>query len=111
MQQAGAIRDLGLEEVRAGLRDGTITLVDVREPHELAGGRIPGSIAMPLSRFAPSDLPVEEGKCLVFSCAAGVRSRVAVESCRRAGLDVDAHYAGGFKEWLAAGEPVESGPL
>jgi rhodanese-related sulfurtransferase len=102
----GPIRDLGVSEIRAGLADGSITLVDVREPQEVANGVIPGSISMPLSRFQPSALPVKDGRQLVFSCAAGVRSRIAVEACRAAGLDVDAHFAPGFKGWLAAGGEV-----
>lgn len=107
---ASGIRDLDIDEVRSGLRDGTILLVDVREPHELAGGMIPGSIAMPLSRFEPAALPTGDGRRIVFSCAAGVRSRVAIEACRKAGLACDEHFAGGFRGWLAAGEAVAPGP-
>lgn len=100
------IVDLGLEEVKAGIRDGSILLVDVREPQETAAGIIPGSHTMPLSGFDPAALPDPGEARLVFSCAAGVRSRLAVEAARRAGLSADAHFAGGFKEWMAAGEPV-----
>lgn len=105
-----AIRDVAIDEVKAGLRDGAIVLVDVREPHELAGGMIPGSVAMPLSRFDPAALPGGDGRRVVFSCAAGVRSRVAIEACRKAGLGWNEHFAGGFRGWLAAGEAVAPGP-
>lgn len=100
------IADLGLEDVRAGLRDGSILIVDVRESVELAGGVIPGSISMPLSQFDPSALPVGDGRRLVFSCAAGARSRIAIEASQRAGLPLREHFVGGFKGWIAAGEPV-----
>lgn len=105
-----AIRDLGIDEVEAGLGDGSIILVDVREPHELAGGMIPGSVAMPLSRFDPGELPVETGRRIVFSCAAGVRSRVAIEASQKAGLAWNEHFAGGFRGWLAAGGAIAPGP-
>lgn len=101
------IRDVGTDELRSGLADGSILVVDVREPNEHLGGMIPGSLAMPLSRFDPSALPTGEGKRIVFSCAAGVRSRVAIEVSRRAGLDVSEHYLPGFKGWVAAGGAVE----
>lgn len=101
------IIDVEHEDLKAGLRDGTITVVDVREEHETADGMIPGSLAMPLSRFEPASLPVTEGRRLVFSCAAGVRSRRAIEASQQAGIDLREHYAGGFKGWVAAGEPVE----
>ena len=103
---AGAIVDLGLDEVKQGLADGSMVLVDVREPHEYAAGHIPNSISNPLSRFDPSALPVGEGKRIVFSCASGVRSVRAIEFAQAAGLDLREHYKGGFKEWSVSGEPV-----
>lgn len=98
--------DLGLEQIKRGLEDGSIRLIDVREPHEFAAGHIPGSISHPLSTFDPAALPVGEGRRIVFSCASGVRSVRAIEFARAAGLDLREHYRGGFKEWAIAGEPV-----
>jgi rhodanese-related sulfurtransferase len=105
MSQAPQVIDLDRESVKKGLQDGSITLVDVREPHEFAAGHIPGAISHPLSSFDPTALP--EGKRIVFSCAAGVRSVRAIEFAQAAGLEIREHYKGGFKDWAAAGEPVE----
>lgn len=104
---AGRISDVDLDEVAAGLRDGSLLLVDVREPHEFAAGHIPGSVSRPLSGFDPRELPTD--RRLVFSCAAGVRSKTAIEICRAAGLDWSEHYGGGFKGWAQAGRPVTRG--
>jgi rhodanese-related sulfurtransferase len=101
------IVDLDLDEVKRGLADGSILLVDVREPHEFAAGHIPASVNHPLSAFEPAALPVEAGKRIVFSCAAGIRSVRSIELAQAAGLDLNEHYKGGFKEWSAAGEPVD----
>ena len=60
MSEAPQVIDLDREAVRQGLREGSILLVDVREPHEFAAGHIPGSVSHPLSTFDPSTLP--EGK-------------------------------------------------
>lgn len=106
MYTSPAIVDLGVEEVAAGLADGTLLVVDVREPHEQARGMIPGSVSMPLSRFDPAALPAADERRLVFSCAAGVRSRIAIEAARRAGLDVAEHLAPGFMGWAAVGKPI-----
>ena len=103
---AKGVIDLGLDEVKRGLDDGSILLVDVREPHEFAAGHMPGAISHPLSTFDPTTLAAEHGKRIVFSCASGVRSARAVEFAQAAGLDLREHYKGGFKEWSAAGEPV-----
>jgi rhodanese-related sulfurtransferase len=97
------IVDLDRDAVKRGLAEGSLVLVDVREPHEFAAGHVPGSVSMPLSRFDPDALP--EGR-VVFSCAAGVRSLRAIEFAQAAGLDVNEHYRGGFKEWAMMGEPV-----
>src|SRR4051794_10843727 len=97
--------DLDREDIKQGLQDGSILLVDVREPHEYAAGHIPGAVLHPLSTFDPSLLP--EGKRIVFSCAAGVRSVRALEFAQASGRDIHEHYKGGFKDWAAAGEPVE----
>jgi rhodanese-related sulfurtransferase len=97
------------EEIRAGLADGTVLVVDVREPHEFAMGHMPGAVNMPLSSFDPADIPDARGSAVVFSCAAGVRSLRAIDAAQSAGLDFDAHYPGGFKDWLMNGEDVEEG--
>jgi rhodanese-related sulfurtransferase len=99
------VRDVSSEELERGIEDGSLVLVDVREPHEFAAGHIPGSVSMPLSAFDPAELP-REGR-VVFSCAAGVRSRHAIGLAQSAGLDLCEHYAPGFKGWAASGLPVE----
>lgn len=104
MTGAGVI-DLDLDEVKRGLADGSMTLVDVREPHEFAIAHIPGSISLPLSGFDSDALRSLSGR-IVFSCAAGVRSVRAIEFAQGAGLDLKEHYGGGFKEWAMAGEPI-----
>jgi rhodanese-related sulfurtransferase len=97
------IADLERDEVARGLEDGSILLVDVREPHEFAAGHIPGSVSFPLSTFDPAALPESEGRRIVFSCAAGVRSVHAIQMAQAAGLDLREHYRGGFKDWLMWG--------
>jgi rhodanese-related sulfurtransferase len=101
------ITHLDLETVKAGLADGSMLIVDVREPHEFAAGHIPGSVSLPLSRFDADDIPTESGKRIVFSCAAGVRSMQALALAQQAGHALTEHYRGGFKEWAMMGEPVE----
>jgi len=95
------------DEVAAGLKDGTIVLVDVREPYEYDAGHIPGSVNLPLSAFDIDALPFVDGKTMVLTCQAGVRSQRAMDYCRAQGLDVSHHLAGGFGAWANAGLPVE----
>ena len=102
------VENVSLAELKRGLADGSILLVDVREPNEYAAGHIPGAILNPLQRFNPAALPQEAGKRVVLSCRSGVRSLKALELAQAAGRkDVRAHYSGGMQGWQAAGEPVE----
>lgn len=104
-----AVEDLTVEQVKAGLEDGSILLVDVREPNELAAERIPGAIDFPLSAFDPAALPDPGDKRLVFSCRSGRRSVTASKAAQATGLPYDAHMAGGILAWKAAGFDTESG--
>jgi rhodanese-related sulfurtransferase len=104
-----AVEDLTAEDVKAGLDDGSILLVDVREPNEMARERIPGSVIMPLSTFDPAQLPDPGDKRLVFSCRSGRRSVTASQAAQAAGLPYDAHLAGGLLAWKEAGFDTESG--
>ncbi|MFF8800181.1 MULTISPECIES: rhodanese-like domain-containing protein [unclassified Methylobacterium] len=102
--------DLDRETVKQGLSDGSLLLIDVREDHEFARGRIPGSVSHPLSTFDADALKAlieADGRRPVFSCASGVRSVHAIAAAQQAGLDLNEHYAGAFKDWYGSGEPIE----
>jgi rhodanese-related sulfurtransferase len=97
---------MSLDEVKKGLADASIYLVDVREPHEFAAGHIPGAISMPLSAFAPDALPRD--KPVVLSCQSGRRTLLGLQQAQAAGrTDVHTHFQGSLLAWMHAGEPVE----
>ena len=98
-----ALQNMSPLEVQTALESEAIVLIDVREPHEFAQEHIAGAQNFPLSQFNPLSLPQVEGRYLVFSCAAGVRSVRALEQCRSAGLDVAHHLQGGLNAWKGAG--------
>jgi rhodanese-related sulfurtransferase len=99
------IVDLDRDAIKRGLSDGSVLIVDVREPHEFAEGHFPGAVSNPLSSFDPSAIPT--GKRVVLSCRSGVRSMRAAELAQAAGVDLREHYKGGFKDWQESGEAVE----
>lgn len=98
-----------IDEVKRGLADGSLLLIDVRESEEYAAGHIPGSVSVPLSTLDPAALPDAQGRRVVFSCNSGGRTLRALAATRAAGLDLNEHYKGSFKEWVANGEPVKTG--
>lgn len=101
----GMFNTISRDDLKSGLADGSLLLIDVREPHEFAAGHIPGAVSMPLSTFDPADLP-ETDQTIIFACAAGVRSVHAMMATRMGPVFVDTHYAGGFKDWVEAGEEI-----
>jgi rhodanese-related sulfurtransferase len=81
-----------------------VTVIDVREPMEFAGGHIAGSLNVPLSRLAQADLP--QGP-LVLVCQSGNRSAKGVQTLLERGY---AHpvsdLEGGIPSWQQAGLPL-----
>ena len=105
--RAGAV--IGLDAVKAGLADGSIVLVDVREADEFAAGHVAGAINMPLSRFDPVALPQPEGKTVVVMCRSGRRSGLAQTAAVKAGRSDVLDYSGSMNDWLAKGQPLVTG--
>ena len=101
------VEDVSLDELKAGLADGSILLVDVREQNEWDAGHIPGAVLNPLSTFDPAALPKADGKRVVLHCRSGKRSVTALGLAQANGRsDVKAHFGGGMLGWEAAGEDV-----
>ncbi|MCH9646690.1 MAG: rhodanese-like domain-containing protein [Deltaproteobacteria bacterium] len=78
-------------------------VVDVREPGEHAGERIPNSELVPLSRFDVAKLPESGNKTVVLYCNSGNRSAQAAERLFSAGWSEVHHLKGGIQQWRQAG--------
>jgi rhodanese-related sulfurtransferase len=104
--------DISLDDLKIGLAEGTVLLVDVREADEWTAGHIKGALFNPLSKFDPAKLPVAApGQKVVIYCRSGRRSVSAMEQARLLGRrDVNTHYPGGILGWAGAGLELEKGP-
>jgi len=109
MTSAPLVENLTIDDIKMGLEADSILLVDVREAHEFEAGHIPNSVLVPLSTFHVADIPDPSGRRVVLSCRSGRRSLTAAEMAFEQGLAIDAHYAGGFLDWVQHGEPVDLG--
>jgi hydroxyacylglutathione hydrolase len=85
---------------------GGITVVDVREAPEHAGGAIDGSVSIPLGKLASRTAELDPEKLLVVHCKGGYRSSIATSILRRAGFRNVANLTGGFDGWKAASLPL-----
>ena len=106
MPRADEVTNLTPEEVAAGLREGRILLVDVREPNETSVESYPDAVIVPLSCFDAT--PDPQGKQVVFACRSGRRSITASVAAQDAGYPYSAHLAGGIIAWKAAGLPTKT---
>jgi rhodanese-related sulfurtransferase len=95
-----------------------ILLVDLREHSERAKhGTLPGALHAPYPGIGDSlkpggmlrEVATATGRRIVFFCAYGERSAMAVTAAREAGLTNPAHIAGGIDAWKKAGGPVLTG--
>jgi rhodanese-related sulfurtransferase len=98
--------DVEPERVAELHREGTIQLVDVREPYEWEAGRIPGARHLEVSEIAAQAETIRREAPVVFYCRVGGRSTMAANRFRRAGFDAYS-MAGGMVAWASRGLPLE----
>lgn len=89
-----------LEELQDRSERGEVTLLDVRTPAEIALGRIPGFVNIPLDSLRERVGELDREKPVYVICQSGLRSYVA---CRiLAGNGFDAYnFAGGYRYFQA----------
>src|SRR6516164_692886 len=92
-----------------------LALIDLREKSERERhGVIPGSLHLPYPQLPAEigpggilhELAAASGKRLVFYCAFGERSAMAVQAAQDAGLKTACHIAGGIDAWKKASGPL-----
>ena len=105
----GAIECLGRPDV---------LLVDLRETGERTKhGMIAGALHAPYPAIEDNlrpggmlrEVAAATGRRIVFVCAYGERSAMAVQAAQDAGLTTAAHIEGGMDAWKKAGGPVVNG--
>jgi glyoxylase-like metal-dependent hydrolase (beta-lactamase superfamily II)/rhodanese-related sulfurtransferase len=92
-----------------------IALIDLREkPERERAGVIPGSLHAPYAELADHvrpggmlhELAQATGKRLLFYCAFGERSAMAVQAAQDAGIATSCHIHGGIDAWRKAQGPL-----
>jgi len=104
-----SFRDLKLDEIRRMIEGGEYDVVDVREGWEHAGGHIPGSRNVVLSRILANPAGVDFKERTIFVCEVGERSAVASEMAVALGVKDVVNFRGGHRAWRDAGLPLEKG--
>lgn len=104
-----ALAPVSRDELQAKLRDGEVTLLDVRPEDEYNLGHLPGALNIPLDQLERHLGKLPKSHEIVAYCRGPycVMSFDAVAALRRKGFTVR-RLEDGFPEWKAAGLAVEA---
>lgn len=102
------ITEVPADEVRGLI--GKETIVDLREDSEWAQGHLPGAIHVSrgvLEHRAEKMLPDKDAPIVLY-CGGGSRSALGADVLQEMGYTHVRSMAGGFRGWIAAGNPTET---
>jgi hydroxyacylglutathione hydrolase len=101
---------LTLEQLKERFDEGSIQIIDVREPDEFADGHIPGAIPTPWHDIDSIPEGIDPSKPMATVCGAGHRAGVAASLLQRFGAEDVMHVPkGGVKTWREQDWPIENG--
>lgn len=95
------IPQISATELKQRLDQGDdIQIVDVREAHELAVAKMPGTIHIPLGQVLSRMSEIDPNRETVVHCKMGGRSAKAIEVLKRAGFKGSlTNLTGGITAW------------
>ena len=104
------IRETTVDAVRLRQQRGeSFTLIDIREDHEWAQGRVAGAIHIGrgiLERDIEAAIP-NHGADIVLYCGGGYRSALSAEMLQKMGYTNVSSMDGGIRLWREKGYPGE----
>lgn len=108
-QERDSLQAVSREELQARMKDGLVTVLDVRPADEFALAHIPGAINVPVAELESRLAMLAGAQELVAYCRGAycVMSFEAVARLRQEGFAARRLEAG-LPEWIAAGLPVET---
>jgi rhodanese-related sulfurtransferase len=98
--------DLSPQQVSDRLADGSIQLIDVRQPHEHEAGHIAGDRLIELTQLPGEAATLDRDRPVVFYCRGGARSAMATEAFAEAGFEAH-NMTGGLLAWDESGLPLD----
>lgn len=93
------MKEMTVKEVEALLNNGEqLNIIDVRETDEVADGKIPGAVNIPLGLVESRIHELDQSKEYVMVCRSGGRSGRACQTLESHGYKV-INMAGGMLSW------------
>ena len=97
---------ISVDEAYELYQDGVFFL-DVRTPEEWDEFHAPNTTLIPLDQLEIRLGELPSGEPIVVVCRSGNRSQVGRDILRANGFEETTSMAGGLREWMASGYPVE----
>lgn len=113
-QAGGGVREIDPADAVARVADGSLTLVDIRDPMERQmTGIAKGAVAIPLVAFQMQADPrspelnpaLDPDKPVALYCASGARSHMAAQMMTQMGYK-EVYNLGGLRDWAMAGGEI-----
>ena len=101
-------REIGTLDATRLLNSENPLVLDVREPNELAGGRLPNALHIPLSQLKNRGAEIAKyaARPVIVYCDRGTRGGAAVAALAQLGFTRVQSLRGGVRAWKEAGLPL-----
>ena len=101
-------REIGTLDATRLLNKENPLVLDVREANEVAGGRLPNALHIPLSQLKDrgGEIAKHAARPVIVYCDRGARSGAAVAALTRLGFTRVQSLRGGMRAWKDAGLPL-----
>jgi rhodanese-related sulfurtransferase len=101
-------REIGTLDATRLLNKENPLVLDVRETNEVAGGRLPNALHIPLSQLKDrgGEIARYTARPVIVYCDRGVRGGAAVAALTRLGFTRVQSLRGGVRAWKDAGLPL-----
>jgi rhodanese-related sulfurtransferase len=98
--------EITVGELHARRRAGSVFVLDVREPHELAVAALEGAVHIPMAQIPDRVGELPRDREIVVLCHQGVRSERVTQFLRASGFDRAVNLAGGIDAWSREIDPA-----
>jgi len=105
-EEVEAVEEIGAADLKRRIDQGdALEVIDVREPHEFAIAKIPGTRLIPLGTLNEHLHELDTAKTYVVHCKSGARSAKAIGQLRRVGFKRLLNLKGGILAWSKEVDP------
>ncbi|MGH8455428.1 MAG: rhodanese-like domain-containing protein [Stenotrophobium sp.] len=97
---------LSPQQLKEKLAAGGFTLLDVRQPDEVALAALPGALNIPMNELPQRVAELDKTLPVIAFCHHGMRSEMAARFLVRSGFADVSHLGGGIDAWSLTIDPA-----